>query len=80
MKEYQACREKFERASWVPFLEKFKGCHEGVSYAFTQSYDGESVQLGELKLTITEATIAEAMKLPSTKDKYFKGIIIDRSL
>jgi hypothetical protein len=79
-KEYQACREKFERVGWVPFLEKFKGHHEGVSHAFTQSYDGESVQLGELKLTITEATIEEATKLPSTREKYFKGIIIDRSL
>jgi hypothetical protein len=66
-KEYQACREKFERVGWVPFLEKFKGHHEGMSHAFAQSYDGESVQLGELKLTITEATIEEATDLPSTE-------------
>jgi hypothetical protein len=78
--EYQACREKFERVGWVPFLEKFKGHHEGMSHAFAQSYDGESVQLGELKLMITEATIAEATDLPSTKEKYFKGIIIDKRL
>jgi hypothetical protein len=36
--------------------------------------------LGELKLTITEATIAEVTELPSTREKYFKGIIINRSL
>jgi hypothetical protein len=79
-KEYQACKEKFERVGWVPFLEKFKEHHEGVSHAFAQSYDGESVQLGELKLTITEATIEEVIELPYTEDKYFKCIIIDRIL
>jgi hypothetical protein len=79
-KEYQACKEKFEKAGWVPFLEKFRGHHDGVSRAFVQSYDGESVQLGDLKLTITEATIAEAIGLPSTREKYFKGIIVDRGI
>jgi hypothetical protein len=57
--EYQACREKFEQTGWVMFLEKFKGHHEGVSRAFAQTYDDESVQLGKLKLTITKATIAK---------------------
>jgi hypothetical protein len=33
--EYQTCRKKFERAGWVPFLEKFKGHHEGMSHAFS---------------------------------------------
>jgi hypothetical protein len=27
--EYQACKEKDEQVGWVPFLEKFKGHHEG---------------------------------------------------
>jgi hypothetical protein len=35
MEEYQECRDKFERAVWVPFLEKFRGHHERVSHAFT---------------------------------------------
>ena len=42
-KEYQACKEKFERVGWVPFLKKIRGHHEGVYFTFTQSYDGESV-------------------------------------
>lgn len=42
------------------FWKKFKGYHEGVSRAFAQTYDDESVQFGEMKLTITEATISEA--------------------
>jgi hypothetical protein len=47
---------------------------------FSQTYDGESVQFGEMKLTILEATIAEATGLPSSGEKYFKGVIVDRKL
>jgi hypothetical protein len=72
-------KEKFEQVGWVPFLEKFKGYHEGVSLAFSQTYDDESVQFGEMKLTITEATIAEATGFPSSGEKYFKGVIIDKN-
>jgi hypothetical protein len=78
--EYQACKEKYEQAGWVPFLEKFKGHHEGISLAFAQTYDGESVQFGDMKLTITEATIAEATGLPMAGEKYFKRVIVDRKL
>jgi hypothetical protein len=61
-------------------LEKFKGYHEGVSLDFSQTYDGESIQFGEMKLKIIEATIVEATGLPSSGEKYFKGVIIDRKL
>ena len=27
--KHRSCREKYEQASWVTFLEKFKGHHEG---------------------------------------------------
>jgi hypothetical protein len=74
-KEYQACNDKFEKDGWVPFLEKVRGHHEGVL-----SYDGESVQLGDLKLKIIEPTIAKATELPSTKENYFKGIIVDKGI
>ena len=36
--------------------------------------------MGEIKLTIIEATIAKTTNSPSTREKYFKGIIIDKSL
>jgi hypothetical protein len=38
------------------------------------------VQLGDMKLTITEATIAEATGLPMVAEKYFKSVIIDKKL
>ena len=78
--EYQTCKEKYEQARWVPFLENFKGHHEGIYLAFAQTYDGESVQFGDMKLKIIEATIAEAIGLPSVAEKYFKRVIVDRNL
>jgi hypothetical protein len=78
--EYQTCKEKYEQAGWVPFLEKFKGHHERISLAFVQTCDGESVQFGDMKLTIIEATIAEVTGLPMVGEKYFKMVIVDRKL
>jgi hypothetical protein len=70
MEEYQACKEKFEKVGWVPFLEKFIEHHEGVSRTFDQSYDGERIHLGEIKITITKYSIGEATKLPSIGENY----------
>jgi hypothetical protein len=78
--EYQTCREKFEQVGSVPFLEKFKGYHEGVSLYFAQTYDRESVQFGAMKLTISEATIEKSISFPSSGEKYFNGVIIDIKL
>jgi hypothetical protein len=64
----------------VPFLEKFKGHHEGIYLAFNQTYDGGSVQFGEIKITITKSTISEATGLPMAGEKYFKRVIVDRKL
>jgi hypothetical protein len=61
-------------------LEKFKGYHEGVSLYFAQTYDSKSVQFGEMKLTITNSTIVEAIGLTSFGEKYFKGVIVDRNI
>jgi len=36
--------------------------------------------LGDLKLTIIEDTIVEVVGLPSTGEKYFKGIVMDRGI
>jgi hypothetical protein len=38
------------------------------------------VKFGDMKLTILEATIAKDIGLPSSGDKYFKGLIVDRKL
>jgi hypothetical protein len=78
--EFQLCREKYDRVGWMPFLEKFISCHEKVSHAFIQGYDGEIVHIGNLKLTINEETLREAMGLPNRGAKYFKGVGINKEM
>jgi hypothetical protein len=79
-KEFELCRDKYARAGWMSFLEKIIGCHEGVSHAFIQSYDGEIVHIGNLQLTINETTLREATGLPSRGAKYFKGVGINKEM
>jgi hypothetical protein len=38
------------------------------------------VQLGDVRLKITEATIAEAMGLPMVGERYFKRVIVDKNI
>lgn len=74
------CKEKFEHTGWILFLEKFKGCHEGVYDAFNQIYDCEYVHLGGLQLDIIEATIEEATRFLVVGEKYFKGVNINKEI
>jgi hypothetical protein len=78
--EYQACKKKYEQARWASFLEKFKVHHEEISLIFAEAYDAENVHLGDVKLTITEATIAESTGLLMAGEKYFKRVIVDKNL
>jgi hypothetical protein len=79
-KEFQLCREKYARSRWMEVLEKFTGCHEKVSHAFIQGYNGEIVHIGNLELAINEETLREATRLPNRGDKYFKGVGINREM
>jgi hypothetical protein len=76
--EFQLHRDKYARVGWIPFLEKFTSFHEKVSHVFVQGYDGEIVHIGNLQLTINEATLREATGLPRRGAKYFKGVGINK--
>jgi hypothetical protein len=78
--DFQLCRDKYARAGWIPFLEKFTGYHEMVSQAFIQGYDGEIVHIGNLYLTFNEETLRESTRLASRGDKYFKGVGINKKM
>jgi hypothetical protein len=78
--EFQLCQEKYARSGWMPFLEKFTGWHEKISHEFIQSYDGEIAHIGNLQLTINEATLREVTGLPNRGAKYFKGVGINKEM
>jgi hypothetical protein len=62
------------------FLEKFIGWHEKISHEFIQGYDGEIAHIGNLHLTINEATLREVTRLPNRESKYFKGVGINKEM
>jgi hypothetical protein len=78
--EFQLCQEKYARSGWMPFLEKFTGWHEKISHEFIQGYDGEIAHIGNLQLTINEATLREVTGLPNRGAKYFKGVGINKEM
>jgi len=53
-----------KKARWLRFIQKFKGYNKEVTKAFAQSFDGQTVEIGDLKLTVTETTVAAATGLP----------------
>jgi hypothetical protein len=57
--EFQLCQEKYARLGWMPFLEKFTGCHKKISHELIQSYDGEIAHIGNLQLIINKETLRE---------------------
>ena len=64
----------------MPFLEKFTGWHKKISHEFIQGYNGEIAHIGNLQLTINEATLREVTGLPNRGDKYFKGVGINKEM
>ena len=61
-------------------METFRGHYDGMSNSFSHSYDGENVHLGEINLKVNKATTTEATGLSSAREKYFKGVVIDKTL
>ena len=78
--------EKLRNSNYVErsMLDR-DGCHfwrnsQKISHKFIQGYDGEIVHIGNLQLTINEATIREVMGLPNRGAKYFKGVGINKEM
>ena len=62
-----------KKAKWLRFIQKFKGYHREVTKAFAKSFDGLEVELGDLKFTVTEASIVAAIELPQGGEHWFKN-------
>ena len=48
-----------QKASWIPFLHKFSGYSMEVTRKFAESLNGQTSQIGNLTLSITEDFISE---------------------
>ena len=61
---YPQTKEALKKAKWLKFIQKFRGYNKEVTKGFARSFNGHTVEVGDLKFTITEATIAAANSLP----------------
>ena len=69
---HESCMEIFENKQWVTFFEKFDGNNEHVSLAFTETFDGEKVVVGNLHFRLSEDILAQITGLPQQGERFFK--------
>ena len=70
---YPQSREMLQQVGWLQFLEKFNGFHKEVTKTFARSFKGTEVEVGDIKLTVTEVFIAEATGLLRHGERWFKN-------
>ena len=70
---YPQVREMLQQAGWLQFFEKFSGFHKEVTKTFARSFKGIEVEIGDIKFTITEASIAEVTEFPRQGERWFKN-------
>ena len=70
---YPQTKEALKKAKWLNFIQKFRGYDKEVTKAFARSFNGHTVEVGDLKFTITENTIATTTSLPQVGDRWFKN-------
>ena len=74
---YPQVKELLKKVRWLRFIQKFKGYDKEVSKAFARSFNGQTVEVGDLKFTVTEATVAAATGLPQEGERWFKNRSVD---
>ena len=59
-------------AGWFPFCEKLQGYNTQVTRVFIKKDKDGVVQFKNLKVTVDEESIAEAIGVPAQGEKWFK--------
>jgi len=74
---YPQAKDLLKKAKWLRFIQRFKGYNKEVTKAFARSFDGQKVEIGDLKLTVTKTTVAAATSLPQEGERWFKNKSVD---
>jgi len=74
---YPQTKELLKKARWLRFIQKFKGHNKEVTKDFARSFDGQTVEIGNLKLTVTETIVTTATGLPQEGERWFKNKSVD---
>lgn len=74
---YPQTKESLKNAKWLKFIQKFRGYNKEVTKAYVRSFNGHTVEVGDLEFTITDTTIATATSLPQEGERCFKNRGLD---
>lgn len=61
---YPQVKNILKKARWLWFIQKFKGYNKEITKNFARYFNDLDVEVGDLKFTIIEASIAAAIELP----------------
>lgn len=67
------CQEWFTRGGWDSFISKFNRSSYQVARAFSESFDGQFVQVCDLNVQFTKDFTAIATNLPADGERWFKN-------
>jgi hypothetical protein len=72
---YPQVKDPLQKANWLQCIQKFKGYHREVTKTFARSFKEKDnqVEIGDLKFTVTESSLAQATSLPQTGERWFKN-------
>ena len=69
MEGYPQVKDILKKEKWLRFIRKFKRHNKEVTKAFARYFNGLEVKIGDLKVTVTEASIATATELPQEGER-----------
>ena len=58
-----------QRASWISFFHKFSSLNLEVTRQFVETFDGQTVQIGNITLHLLRNLISQVTRLPQTGEK-----------
>lgn len=73
MEGYPQLKSILRKAQWLQFIQKFRGHNKEVMKTFARSFNDVEVEVGDLKFSIIEASIAVATELPQEGEWWFKN-------
>lgn len=69
---YPQVKDLLKKEKWLHFIQKFKGHDKEVTKSFTQSFNSQMVEIGDLNFTVTKASVAASTDLPQEGKHWFK--------
>lgn len=64
MEGYPHLKSTLRKSRWLQFIQKFRGHNKEFTKTFARSFNDMEVEFGDIKFSVTEASIAAVTELP----------------